>query len=119
MALSSLAGPTMAAGRRIPGDKKQPEFLPGYDGTVLIPGVGRVVVPPKGKKIDPFNYNPITGKSGSGTGIIGPFDGFIGAGSGNVLGGYNNAPVFSGPVGTGVPNPEDCAGGSLPPPSRR
>ncbi|CAH9071425.1 unnamed protein product [Cuscuta epithymum] len=126
--LSSFSVPAMAAGRGIPNeasknvDKKlHPEFLHGYDGTVLIPGFGRVVIPPKGQIVDPFNYNPITGKSGGGTGAINPFDGIIGGGSGYVPGGDDT--LLPNP-GVEVPNPPVAAGGgedagSLTPPARR
>ncbi|CAH9089242.1 unnamed protein product [Cuscuta europaea] len=132
--LSSLSVPAMAAGRGIPNEaadingasknvdeKLHPEFLHGYDGTVLIPGFGRVVIPPKGKIVDPFNYNPITGKSGGGTGAINPFDGIIGGGSGYVPGGDDT--LLPNP-GVEVPNPPVAAGGgddagSLTPPARR
>ncbi|CAH9077123.1 unnamed protein product [Cuscuta europaea] len=132
--LSSLSVPAMAAGRGIPNeaadingaskyvDKKlHPEFLHGYDGTVLIPGFGRVVIPPKGQIVDPFNYNPITGKSGGGTGAINPFDGIVGGGSGYVPGGDDT--LLPNP-GVEVLNPPVAAGGgddagSLTPPARR
>ncbi|XP_019193054.1 PREDICTED: putative cell wall protein [Ipomoea nil] len=109
------------AGRGMPNadsknvaDKKQPEFLL-YDGTVLIPGFGRVVVPHK--KVDPFNYNPVTGRSGAGTGAINPIDDIIG--SGNAAAGSTYIP---GNDDTIIPNPGfevPAAGGGLPTPPAR
>ncbi|MCD7467787.1 hypothetical protein HAX54_005406 [Datura stramonium] len=101
------------AGRDIPNtnpkisDKKQPDSFIPYDGTVLIPGFGRVVVPPKGSHINPFTYNPITGTN-TGTGLIIPNPG-TGTGTGlNIPGGDD----------TLVPNPgvEVPTGGSIPAP---
>lgn len=107
------------AGRAMPNtesknmDKKQPEFL--YDGTVLIPGIGRVVIPHH--KVDPFNYNPVTGRSGAGTGAINPIDGIIGSGSAAAGSTYipGNDDTFIPNPGFEVPNP---AGGGLPTPPR-
>ncbi|XP_060190357.1 putative cell wall protein [Lycium barbarum] len=102
------------AGRDIPNtnpkisDKKlQPNsFLPPYDGTVLIPGFGRVVVPPKGSHVNPFTYNPITGTN-NGNGLVIPDPG-SGSGIGNIPGGDD----------TLVPNPgvEVPTGGTIPTP---
>nr|GMC46696.1 putative cell wall protein [Ipomoea batatas]GMC72830.1 putative cell wall protein [Ipomoea batatas]GMD80291.1 putative cell wall protein [Ipomoea batatas]GME02618.1 putative cell wall protein [Ipomoea batatas] len=107
------------AGRGMPNadsknmDKKQPEFL--YDGTVLIPGFGRVVIPHK--KVDPFNYNPVTGRSGSGTGAINPIDDIIGSGSAAAGSTY-----IPGNDDTIIPNPGfevPAVGGGLPTPPAR
>lgn len=75
--LLSFSGHALG-GRDIPNykstkisDKKQPDSYIEYDGTVLIPGFGRVVVPPKGSHFNPFTYNPITGTN-TGTGFIIP-----------------------------------------------
>ncbi|KAK4368542.1 hypothetical protein RND71_012334 [Anisodus tanguticus] len=104
------------AGRDMPNtnpkisDKKlQPDSFIPYDGTVLIPGFGRVVVPPKGSYVNPFTYNPITGTN-TGSGLIIPNPG-SGSGPGNIPGGDD----------TLVPNPgvEVPTGGTITaPPSR-
>ncbi|CAN4103340.1 unnamed protein product [Withania somnifera] len=58
------------AGRHITNtNPKQPDCFIPNDGTILIPGIGRVVVPPKGSHINPFTYNPITGTN-TGNGFI-------------------------------------------------
>ncbi|WOH05665.1 hypothetical protein DCAR_0625085 [Daucus carota subsp. sativus] len=58
-------------GRDIPKDSKtaevkKPETF-NQEGSVLIPGVGRVMIPPKKKcffkGFNPFTYNPVTGKN--------------------------------------------------------
>ncbi|CAK9157625.1 unnamed protein product [Ilex paraguariensis] len=65
--LLSLSGHAHA-GRDIPmndsknTDKKQPESF--FDGSVLIPGFGRVMVPTEGSPFNPFTYNPVTGTNG-------------------------------------------------------
>lgn len=65
-----------AAGRTVPKDSKeeadvkQPEWLIGHhEGTVLIPGLGRALLPPHGHKghlygHDHLHYNPVTGTYG-------------------------------------------------------
>ncbi|KAL2493825.1 putative cell wall protein [Forsythia ovata] len=107
----SVAGYAFA-GRDIPKDskiidKKQPQWF-GYDGTVLIPGLGRYMVPKKGTHVNPFTYNPITGTNG-GNGFSIP--GFGGAGGSNIPGGDD---TFVPNPGVEVPNP---VGGSIPAPS--
>lgn len=80
------------AGRDIPkiNDKiKHPDTFGTNEGTVLIPGFGRVVVPPKGSHINPFTYNPITG-SDNGNGLIIPNPG-SGTGIGSYIPGGGNA----------------------------
>ncbi|KAM3222099.1 hypothetical protein P3L10_021369 [Capsicum annuum] len=68
-------------------DMKHPETFGSYDGTVLIPGLGRVVIPPKGTQINPFTYNPITGTNTGNGFILNPGTG-IGIGIGtNIPGG--------------------------------
>ncbi|KAG5597087.1 hypothetical protein H5410_038319 [Solanum commersonii] len=81
-------------------------FMP-YDGTVLIPGIGRVVVPPKGTHVNPFTYNPITG-SNNGNGLIIPIPGSV-TGIGSYIPGGDD---------TLVPNPgvEVPSGGTIPVP---
>lgn len=96
------------AGRDIPkiNDKiKHPDTFMPYDGTVLVPGFGRVVVPPKGSHVNPFTYNPITG-SNNGNGLIIPDPG-------SVIG-----PYIPGGDDTLVPNPgvEVPSGGTTPAP---
>ncbi|KAH0651084.1 hypothetical protein KY284_030996 [Solanum tuberosum] len=85
-------------------------FMP-YDGTVLIPGIGRVVVPPIGTHVNPFTYNPITG-SNNGNGLVIPIPG-SGTGTGTGIGTY-----IPGGDDTLVPNPgvEVPSGGTIPVP---
>ncbi|XP_059660975.1 putative cell wall protein [Cornus florida] len=81
-------------------DKKlQPDLFIDHDGSVLIPGIGRVMIPPKFHRgYNPFTYNPVTGSSGgSGIGSIG--GGSIGSGGGST-GSY-----VPGGDDTFVPNP--------------
>ncbi|EXB62270.1 hypothetical protein L484_022158 [Morus notabilis] len=75
--LLSMANEAVA-GRSVPkegADVKQPEWLVDHhDGSVLIPGLGRVLLPPLHghhglhKDHDHLYYNPITGTYSSGTG---------------------------------------------------
>ncbi|KAK1388913.1 putative Peroxisomal membrane protein [Heracleum sosnowskyi] len=61
---------SFSIGRDIPKDSKnvdvkKPETF-NQEGSVLIPGIGRVMIPPKKKKcffkgVNPFTYNPVTG----------------------------------------------------------
>ena len=97
------------AGRYLPdvnsSDKLHPEFFLGHhhEGTVLIPGFGRVVVPDKfhHKHINPFTYNPITGTNGgNGLGI-----GTIGGGGVSGAGGRTGRSYIPGGDDTFVPNP--------------
>ncbi|KAL2474562.1 putative cell wall protein [Abeliophyllum distichum] len=104
----SVAGYAFA-GRDIPKDsKKQPQWF-GYDGTVLVPGLGRYMVPKKGTLVNPITYNPITGSNG-GNGFSIPGFGGVGGGS-NIPGGDD---TFVPNPGVEVPNP---VGGSIPAPS--
>ncbi|XAR68033.1 hypothetical protein NMG60_11003024 [Bertholletia excelsa] len=60
-------------------DNKQPQSFIDSDGSVLIPGIGRVILPDKGPGFNPFTYNPITGTNGGlglGGGIYGTGAGF-------------------------------------------
>ncbi|KAL6553544.1 hypothetical protein OROGR_007386 [Orobanche gracilis] len=52
-----------AAGRNVPADTGvlQPESNKYFDRSVLIPGIGRVIVPKKGSHVEAFHYNPVTG----------------------------------------------------------
>ncbi|KAI3465722.1 hypothetical protein Pfo_022385 [Paulownia fortunei] len=102
------------AGRNIPTDAKlQPEWLGHFDGSVLIPGIGRVMVPPKGSHGKSFNYNPITGTPGGNGVSIPGVGGSTGGASGHsyVPGGDD---TFLPNPGVEVPNP---VGGGLPAPS--
>ncbi|KAI5340532.1 PREDICTED: putative cell [Prunus dulcis] len=61
------------AGRSVPtkDDKKQPEWFIGHDGSYLIPGIGRVLIPPLHNVVPqtPFPNNGRTGSTGgSGSG---------------------------------------------------
>ncbi|XP_022899305.1 putative cell wall protein [Olea europaea var. sylvestris] len=101
------------AGRDIPKDskvedKKQPQTF-GHDGTVLIPGLGRYMVPRTGTIVNPFTYNPITGTNG-GNGLSIPNFGGSTGGS-NIPGGDD---TFVPNPGVEVPNP---VGGTTPTPS--
>lgn len=80
--LLAIAGQPFT-GRHVPNsrnvDKKQPEFFIGSDGTVLIPGIGRVKLTPIHKHL-PY-YNPYAdnsgGKGSSGGNIPGGDDTFL------------------------------------------
>lgn len=72
LAGSALAGRhTAATGGGGDDDRNklvQPESF--VDGKVLVPGLGRYYLFPRpGTHFDPFTYNPVTGNSGSGTGL--------------------------------------------------
>ncbi|KAK2993257.1 hypothetical protein RJ640_015736 [Escallonia rubra] len=130
----SLAGHALSA-RDVPtdsknvDDKKQPESFISFDGSVLIPGFGRVMVPHVTKGFNPYTYNPITGTDG-GTGTVGgPGSGTGGGGSGSGTGGGGSGSGTGGggsgsgsgyiPGGddTFVPNPGfevPSGGGSVP-----
>lgn len=56
----SLAVHITAARNNPKGDKLQPDLLGHSDRSVLIPGIGRVMLSPKGSHKS-FHYNPITG----------------------------------------------------------
>uniref|UniRef100_A0A5B7AL18 Cell wall protein n=1 Tax=Davidia involucrata TaxID=16924 RepID=A0A5B7AL18_DAVIN len=106
--LLAIAGHAVVAGRDIPTDskntdKKQPEWFIEHDGSVLIPGFGRVMIPKvhKGSSFNPFTYNPVTGTSGGGTG-----SGSIGGGGGSIGSGDGGSPNYvPGGDDTFVPNP--------------
>ncbi|KAM7498167.1 hypothetical protein LguiA_022581 [Lonicera macranthoides] len=101
-----LTPPTLA-GRRL--------LFASIDGTVLIPGIGRVVVLPKFKEgFNPFTYNPVTGTSGGST-LAPSYGGRVGGSSGG--GGRSYVPggddTFFPNPGVEVPIP----GGSVPTPA--
>ncbi|KAL7142180.1 hypothetical protein ABFS83_08G106700 [Erythranthe nasuta] len=99
--------------RNIPANAKvQPEWFGHFDRSVLIPGIGRVMLPPKGSHFKSFNYNPITGSpNGNGVSIPG-----VGGGTGSprsyVPGGDDT--LLPNP-GVEVPNPS--GGSRVPTPS--
>lgn len=98
--LVSLALQTVA-GRNIPTDSKFQDF----DGTVLIPGIGRVMLPKKGQH--PLHYNPVTGAP-NGDGVPIP-------GVGDLTGGAGGRTSIPGGDDTTLPNPVGID--LLPPPS--
>ncbi|KAL7102301.1 hypothetical protein ACP275_08G111300 [Erythranthe tilingii] len=107
---------TSVGARNIPADAKlQPEWFGHYDRSVLIPGIGRVMLPPKGSHFKSFNYNPITG-SPNGNGVSIPGVGGDPAGGGSprsyVPGGDDT--LLPNP-GVEVPNPS--GGSRVPTPS--
>lgn len=107
------------AGRDIPkkssDDKLQPNLFIDHDGSVLVPGIGRFLVPKKNHHhklwFNPFTYNPITGKNG-GNGLIIPTIPTGGIGTPGYIPGGDDTPV---------PNPGfEVPTGALPsPPARR
>ncbi|EYU26135.1 hypothetical protein ABFS82_08G108400 [Erythranthe guttata] len=109
---------TSVGARNIPADAKlEPEWFGHYDRSVLIPGIGRVMLPPKGSHLN-FNYNPITG-SPNGNGVSIPrVGGGDPAGSGSprnyVPGGDDT--LLPNP-GVEVPNPSGGTGSRVPTPS--
>ncbi|XP_022748900.1 putative cell wall protein [Durio zibethinus] len=94
--LIAIAGQAVAK-RDIPRNPKnddqmkQPEWLTHHDRSVLIPGLGRVYLPPILK-----HHNPYTGSSGGGSG-----------GTGHIPGGDD---TFDPNPGFEVPVPDLCAG---------
>ncbi|PIM99369.1 hypothetical protein CDL12_28136 [Handroanthus impetiginosus] len=99
----------IVSGRNIPADTKaEPQWFGHFDRSVLIPGIGRVMVPKKGTHGKDWHYNPITGSPG-GHGI----GGSTGAGSPRsyIPGGDD---TFLPNPGVEVPNP---VGGGIPAPS--
>lgn len=95
-------------------DKKQPDSFIDQDGSVLVPGIGRFLIPDKLhlKGFNPFTYNPVTGTDG-GTGIgIPSFPGGPGsAGTPTYIPGGDD---------TTVPNPGyEVPTGALPTPPAR
>ncbi|XP_059660974.1 putative cell wall protein [Cornus florida] len=92
-------------------EKLQPEMFMHHDGSVLIPGIGRVMLPPKFHQgFNPFTYNPVTGSSGgSGVGSTGSGGG---TGRSYVPGGDD---TFVPNPGVEVPIPG--GGGNLPAPA--
>lgn len=103
----------MIAGRNIPTDAKvEPESFGHFDGSVLVPGLGRVMVPRNGAK--PFHYNPITGAPGG--------NGFSVPGVGGWTGGVGGHRYIPGGDDTLLPNPgvelPNPFGGVIPGPSR-
>lgn len=93
-------------------DKKQPEWF-HFDGSVLVPGMGRYMIPKDVHHVNPFTYNPITGTN-TGNGVTLP--GVPGAG-----GSSGDQSYVPGGDDTLVPNPgvevPNPAGG-VPAPSR-
>lgn len=106
-----------AAGRELPAgpgksDKKQPEWLLDPDGSFLIPGIGRVMLPPKYRAHLP--NMPYLGGGGSGMNLPGGGGGGVmspPAGGSYVPGGDD---TFVPNPGVEVPNPSR---GSIPAPS--
>ncbi|KAL7142179.1 hypothetical protein ABFS83_08G106600 [Erythranthe nasuta] len=103
--------------RNIPADAKlEPEWFGHFDRSVLIPGIGRVMLPPKGSHFN-FNYNPITG-SPNGNDVSIPGVGGDPAGGGSprnyVPGGDDT--LLPNP-GVEVPNPSGGTGSRVPTPS--
>ncbi|KAL6536956.1 hypothetical protein OROHE_012540 [Orobanche hederae] len=87
------------AGRNVPTDTSvlQPEWIKYFDRSVLIPGMGRVMVPKKGSHVKLFHYNPVTGAP-SGHSVSIP-----GVGSSN--GGASGHSYIPGGDDTYLPNP--------------
>ncbi|RWR84475.1 putative cell wall protein [Cinnamomum micranthum f. kanehirae] len=88
--LMSITQLTFAT-RKVPNpakdaNRKQPEFFLGHDGSFLIPGIGRVMVPP-------FGSFPSAGH------------GNLGGSDGNSIGGGVNGRYIPGGDDTFVPNP--------------
>ncbi|KAK4486917.1 hypothetical protein RD792_006226 [Penstemon davidsonii] len=111
--LVSLAS-NVASGRDIPTDAKgtdvkHPEWLGHFDGTVLVPGIGRFMIPKEGSHVNPFTYNPITGTN-DGNGAIIPGIGGSTGGNSYIPGGDDT--LLPNP-GVEVPNPA----GGIPTPS--
>ncbi|KAF7140644.1 hypothetical protein RHSIM_Rhsim06G0148700 [Rhododendron simsii] len=87
-------------------DKKQPQFLVDKDGSFLVPGIGRFMLPKKGHGFNPFTYNPITGTSGGSAGR-GHSSSGAGAGHSYVPGGDDTLvpnPGVEVPTGGGSPS---------------
>ncbi|KAL7185593.1 hypothetical protein ACSBR2_027520 [Camellia fascicularis] len=111
--LLAITNHAVFAGREIPTDSKntdmkQPDSFIGKDGSVLVPGIGRFMLPPLGHGFDPFTYNPVTGTNGgfgsdTGTGA--------GTGGSSVPGGDDT--LVPNP-GVQVPNPGSGIGGNTP-----
>lgn len=95
-------------------DNKQPESFIDFDGSVLIPGIGRVMVPKVHKGFNPFTYNPVTGTGGGAGTITAPIGDSIPSGGGAT------PSYIPGGDDTFVPNPsfEVPSGGSIPSASR-
>ncbi|KAL6952245.1 hypothetical protein U1Q18_047037 [Sarracenia purpurea var. burkii] len=96
--LLSIAA-TAFAGREIPinsknADKKEPQLFVGADGSVLIPGIGRVILPKKG------NHITFTGGPGGGARYGG-----IGGGRSSESGGGGSHNYVPGGDDTFLPNP--------------
>ncbi|KAL7219176.1 hypothetical protein ACSBR2_012283 [Camellia fascicularis] len=96
------------AGREIPtnsqntDDTKKPESFIDSDGSVLIPGIDRFMLPRLGTVFNPFTYNPVTGTSG-GTGIGGGIGDESGGATHEYVPGGNDTLVPN--PGVEVPNP--------------
>ncbi|XP_052178809.1 putative cell wall protein [Diospyros lotus] len=108
LALSGLA----FAGRITPAtatntDVKQPESFIGKDGSFLVPGIGRFILP--GHGFNPFTYNPVTGTNGGQPSVGGSIGSGGGTGHSYVPGGDD---TFVPNPGVEVPNPG--TGGSTP-----
>ncbi|OMO57379.1 hypothetical protein COLO4_35406 [Corchorus olitorius] len=109
--LLAIAGEAIAA-RDIPktdDQMKQPEWLLKHDRSVLIPGLGRVLLPPHLKSPHIIPHYPYTGSTGSGSvggGSTG--SGSLGGGStgsGSIGGSPGGARQIPGGDDTLVPNP--------------
>lgn len=70
---------------------KYPNPVGSQGGTVLIPGIGRVVARPKVSRVNPIKYNPITGYN-NGNGLIVPDPSRSGIGIGTYIPGGGKVP---------------------------
>ncbi|XP_010555133.1 PREDICTED: putative cell wall protein [Tarenaya hassleriana] len=103
-------------GKRKDPDVKHPDFLVTIEPqpTVLVPGLGRYLLPPKCKK--PFYpYNPVTGAPLTGGSIGGqiPYGGGQGTGTRTQIPGGDDTLVPN--PGYEVPTPSSGGGSQVPP----
>ncbi|CAL5406459.1 unnamed protein product [Camellia sinensis] len=115
--LLAITNRAVFAGRAIPTDSKntdmkQPDSFIGKDGSVLVPGIGRFMLPPLGHGFDPSTYNPVTGTNG-GFGIGSGSDTGTGAGTGGSYVPGGDDTLVPNP-GVEVPNPGSGIGGNTP-----
>ncbi|XP_051135255.1 putative cell wall protein [Andrographis paniculata] len=97
------------AARDTPGHAHvHPQWFGKYDGTVLVPGFGRYMIPKKGQ--NPLHYNPITGAPTEGHGVSIPDLGYS-APRRYIPGGDDT--LLPNP-GVEVPIPGGGSGGSVP-----